>query len=58
MDNNILIIVLAVATLVIGIGFAMWQRSRVAASKNDPRRSSFTQQHGAEPRPNRPGTEH
>ncbi|WP_336486522.1 hypothetical protein [Methylobacterium nigriterrae] len=58
MDNEILIIVLAVATLVIVVGFALWQRSRVAAAKGDPRRSSFTEQHGGPARPNRPGTEH
>ncbi|MER2265516.1 hypothetical protein [Methylobacterium oxalidis] len=58
MDNNLLIIVLAVATLALVIGFALWQRARVANAKNDPRRSSFTEQHGGAPRPNRPGTEH
>ncbi|MDR7038222.1 MULTISPECIES: hypothetical protein [Methylobacterium] len=58
MDNNLLIIVLAVATLAIVIGVALWQRARVAASKKDPQRSAFTEQHGAAPRPNRPGTEH
>ncbi|WP_191970057.1 hypothetical protein [Methylobacterium planeticum] len=58
MDNSILIIVLALATLVIVAGVALWQRSRVAAAKGDPGRSAFTEHHGGAPRQNRPGTEH
>jgi hypothetical protein len=58
MDNNILIIVLALATLIIVAGVAMWQRARVAQAKGDPGRSSFTEQHGGAPRQNRAGTEH
>ena len=58
MDNNILIIVLAVATLAIGIGAALYFRVRVAKSKGDPERSSFVEDHGEKARPNRPGTEH
>ncbi|WP_165937915.1 MULTISPECIES: hypothetical protein [Methylobacterium] len=58
MNNEILIIVLAVATLALVIGAALWMRGRVAQSKGDPKRSAFTQQHGEAPRPNRPGTEH
>lgn len=58
MDNNILIIVLALSTFAIVIGVALFLRARVAKSKGDPRRSSFTENHGGTPRPNRPGTEH
>ncbi|GEP07485.1 hypothetical protein [Methylobacterium oxalidis] len=58
MNNEILIIVLAVATLALVIGAALWMRARVAQSKGDPKRSAFTQRHGEAPRPNRPGTEH
>ena len=58
MDNNILIIVLAVATLGIAIGAALYFRARVAKSKGDLARSSFVKDHGEEARPNRPGTEH
>jgi hypothetical protein len=58
MNNEYLIIVLALATLAMVIGFALWQRGRVAAAKKDPHRSAFTEVHGGAPRPNRPGTEH
>lgn len=58
MSNDILIPLLAVVTLVLVGGVAMWQRGRVAQSKQDPGRSSFTQAHGESPRGNRPGTEH
>ena len=58
MNNEYLIIALAVATLVVVIIAASVMRRRVAQSKGDPSRSSFTQQHGEAPRPNRPGTEH
>jgi hypothetical protein len=58
MDNEVLILVLAVATLAIVIGVAMWSRGRVAQAKRDPQRSAFTDQHGGPPRQNRPGTEH
>ena len=58
MNNEVLILVLAVATLAIVIAVAIWQRARVAAAKNDPQRSAFTENHGGTPRPNRPGTEH
>ncbi|WP_191970154.1 hypothetical protein [Methylobacterium planeticum] len=58
MNNEILILVLAVATLAIVIAAALWMRARVAQSKGDPQRSAFTEQHGEKPRPNRPGTEH
>ena len=58
MNNEVLILVLALTTLAIVIAAALWMRARVAQSKNDPKRSSFTETHGAAPRPNRPGTEH
>ena len=58
MSNDILIPLLAVVTLVLAGGFALWQRGRVAKSKGDPARSSFTQAHGDAPRPNQPGTRH
>lgn len=58
MNSEYLIIVLAIATLAMVIGVAMWQRGRVAKAKNDPERSAFTETHGGTPRPNRPGTEH
>ena len=58
MSNDLLIPLLAVFTIVAIAAFAIWQRGRVAKSKNDPRRSSFTEQHGEAPRGNRPGTEH
>ncbi|GJE16332.1 hypothetical protein [Methylobacterium marchantiae] len=58
MNNEILILVLAVVTLGIVIAVAMWQRGRVAKLKNDPERSAFLDNHGTAPRPNRPGTEH
>jgi hypothetical protein len=57
-DNDYLIIFLAVATLAIVLVVAGIFRRRVAQSKGDPRRSSFTEHHGGPPRPNRPGTEH
>ncbi|MGW5958402.1 hypothetical protein [Methylorubrum thiocyanatum] len=57
-SNDVLIPLLAIVTIVLVAGFAIWQRGRVARSKNDPRRSAFTQAHGDAPRPNRPGTEH
>jgi len=57
-NNEVLILVLAIATLGIVIGVAMWQRARVASKKNSPERSAFTRDHGEAPRPNRPGTEH
>lgn len=57
-NNDYLIIALAVATLVIVIIAATYLRGRVAKSKGDARRSSFTEQHGEAPRQNRPGTEH
>ena len=37
MDNEVLILVLALATFALVIGVAMWQRRRVAALKKDPR---------------------
>lgn len=58
MNNEILILVLAVVTFGLAGGVAMWMRARVAKSKNDPARSAFTENHGGAPRPNRPGTEH
>ncbi|MCJ2083274.1 hypothetical protein [Methylobacterium sp. J-090] len=58
MNNEVLVLVLAVVTLGLVIGVALWQRARVAAKKNDPERSAFTRDHGEAPRPNRPGTEH
>ena len=58
MNSEYLIIVLALATLAIVIGAALWMRARVAQSKGDPKRSAFIEQHGGTPRPNRPGTEH
>lgn len=58
MSNDVLIPLLAVFTIVAVAAFAIWQRGRVAQSKNDTRRSSFTQVHGEAPRPNRPGTDH
>ena len=58
MNNEVLILVLALATLAIVIAAALFMRARVAKSKGDPKRSSFTEQHGEAPRPNRPGTEH
>lgn len=58
MSNEVLIPLLAVFTIIAVAGVAIWQRGRVAQSKHDPRRSSFTQTHGEAPRPNRPGTDH
>ncbi|MCE4226650.1 hypothetical protein HCU64_23185 [Methylobacterium sp. C25] len=58
MDNSILIIVLAIATLIIVVVVASVMRGRVAKAKGDPDRSSFTKHHGEAPRPNRPGTDH
>lgn len=58
MSNDVLIPLLAVVTLVLVAGFALWQRARVAQSKGDPKRSSFTQVHGEKPRENQPGTHH
>ncbi|ACK84105.1 MAG: hypothetical protein ACAH20_15250 [Methylobacteriaceae bacterium] len=58
MSNDVLIPLLAIVTIVLVAAFAIWQRARVAQSKNDPHRSAFTQAHGEAPRPNRPGTEH
>ncbi|WP_193763280.1 hypothetical protein [Methylorubrum sp. Q1] len=58
MSNDVLIPLLAIVTIVLVAAFAVWQRARVAQSKNDPNRSAFTQAHGEAPRPNRPGTEH
>ncbi len=58
MDNSVLIIALAIATLVIVIVAASVMRGRVARSKGDPERSAFTKEHGDAPRQNRPGTEH
>ncbi|WP_200943167.1 hypothetical protein [Methylobacterium sp. Leaf123] len=58
MSNDVLIPLLAIVTIVLVAAFAIWQRGRVAQSKNDPRRSAFTEAHGEAPRPNRPGTEH
>ena len=58
MSNEVLIPLLAIFTIVAVAAFAIWQRGRVAQSKKDPQRSSFTQQHGEAPRANRPGTEH
>lgn len=58
MSNDVLIPLLAVFTIVAVAAFAIWQRGRVAQSKKDPQRSSFTQVHGEAPRPNRPGTDH
>lgn len=58
MDNEVLILVLALATFALVIGMAMWQRRRVAALKKDPERSAFVDNHGTAPRPNRPGTDH
>lgn len=58
MSNDVLIPLLAIVTIVLVAAFAIWQRGRVAQAKNDPRRSNFTQAHGGEPRPNRPGTDH
>ncbi|WP_375463800.1 hypothetical protein [uncultured Methylobacterium sp.] len=57
-SNEYLIIGLAVTTLVIVILAATVLRGRVAKSKGDTARSSFTENHGEAPRPNRPGTEH
>lgn len=58
MNNEVLILVLALATLGIVIGVALWQRGHVAAKKNSPDRSAFVRDHGDAPRQNRPGTEH
>ncbi|GJD29967.1 hypothetical protein PMNALOAF_1209 [Methylobacterium adhaesivum] len=58
MNNEVLILILAITTLGIVIGVALWQRARVASKKNDPERSAFTKDHGEAPRQNRPGTEH
>lgn len=58
MSSDILIPLLAVFTIVAVAAFAIWQRGRVAKAKSEPERSSFTEQHGAAPRANRPGTEH
>ncbi len=58
MSNDVLIPLLAVVTIVLVSAFALWQRARVAQSKGDPKRSSFTEVHGEKPRPNQPGTNH
>ena len=58
MSSDLLIPLLAIFTIIAVAAFAIWQRGRVAQSKNEPQRSSFTQNHGAAPRANRPGTEH
>ena len=57
-SNEYLIIGLAVSTLVIVLVVASVMRGRVAKSKGDTERSSFTQNHGEPPRQNRPGTDH
>jgi hypothetical protein len=58
MDNEVLILVLALATFALVAVVAIWQRGRVAKLKKDPERSAFVDNHGTAPRPNRPGTEH
>ncbi|GLS46975.1 hypothetical protein [Methylobacterium brachythecii] len=58
MDNSILIIALAIATLVIIAVVASVMRGRVAKAKGDPDRSSFTKHHGETPRYNKPGPDH
>ncbi|MGU3537728.1 hypothetical protein [Methylobacterium sp. A54F] len=58
MDNDTLIPMLAIVTLVIVVAAALFLRGRVAKSKGDPARSSFTEHHGEAPRQNRPGTDH
>ncbi len=57
-SNEYLIIGLAVATLAIGLIVASIMRGRVAKSKGDSERSSFTKNHGEDARQNRPGTDH
>lgn len=56
--NEYLIAGLAIMTLMIVIVVASVLRIKVAKSKGDPERSSFTKNHGETPRQNRPGTEH
>ncbi|GJE60654.1 hypothetical protein [Methylobacterium trifolii] len=58
MQSDYLVLVLAIVTISIAIGVAMWMRARVAQKKHDPERSAFTKAHGEAPRPNRPGTDH
>lgn len=43
MDNPTLIITLALATLVIALGYAIWQRGRVARAKDRNTHSALTQ---------------
>lgn len=58
MHGDTLIPVLAIGTIVVATVIAVWQRTRVAAHKHDPKRSAIITGHGEAPRPNRPGTEH
>ena len=58
MDNDVLIPVLAIGTIVVATVIAVWQRTKVAKHKHDPSRSAIISGHGEAPRPNRPGTEH
>lgn len=57
MNSDVLIIVLAVATLVLVAVVAMTFRARVAKQKRDGTRSAFTEAHGEAPRAPRPGTD-
>ena len=58
MNNEILILVLALTTFALVAAVAIFMRARVAKSKGDGARSAFTEGHRGTPRENRPGTEH
>ncbi|MCJ2050672.1 hypothetical protein [Methylobacterium sp. J-070] len=58
MGSGISLLFLALGTIG-GVGLlALAARKRVADLKGDPERSSLIKDHGGEPRPNMPGTEH
>lgn len=46
MDNNTLIIVLALATLGIGLAVGIYQFMKVRKADNENRKSTFNQNHG------------
>lgn len=56
--NGIPLLVLAMGTLGGVWLLAAAARKQVADAKGHPGRSSVIHQHGGEPRPNMPGTEH
>ena len=46
MHGDTLIPVLAIGTIVVATAIAVWQRTRVAAHKHDPKRSAIISGHG------------